>query len=118
MNDENKNLENENLKDQLCNNAAAKKHHLLNIGLIGFVAVLTAVALTTFFMAVAANNTNGAYSIASIYILCMLLAAPTLKVFMDKTTCPIIKRAGVISEILIFAAILTLVVTICFMFVL
>jgi len=82
------------------------KHKLLNICVFAFVVVLNLVALFTFFVATFDATNGNAYSIASIYILCMLLAAPTLKVFLDKVTCPTMKKLNIIGIIAIFLTIL------------
>jgi len=89
------------------------KHMLLNICVFAFVVVLNLVALFTFIVATFDEGNESAYSIASIYILCMLLAAPTLKVFLDKVTCPIMKRLNIIGIIAIFATILIVTVIVC-----
>ena len=92
------------------------KHKLLNVCVFIFVAVVTTVALMAFFVASfsgAENATSNGYSIASIYILCMLLAAPTLKVFLDKVESRTMKIVNVAGIIAIFAAILVMTVAIC-----
>ena len=89
------------------------KHRLLNICVLGFVVVLTAVTLVTFFVATFGDYVSNGYSIASIYILCMLLAAPTLKVFLDKISCLTMKRLNIVGIVLIFMTILVITVTIC-----
>jgi len=89
------------------------KHKILNLCVLGFVVVLTAVALATFFIAIFTDGNTNAYSIASVYVLCMLLAAPTLKVFLDKVTSPTMKRLNLVGIISIFFAILVIVVTVC-----
>ena len=92
---------------------AAWKHRLLNSCVLAFTFILTGVALATFFIARFTEGNNNAYSIASIYVLCMLLAAPTLKVFLDKVTCPCMKRWNIAGIILIFTAIMVIVVEVC-----
>ena len=93
--------------------SASGKHRLLNLCVLGFVAVLTLTTLVTFFMATFGQSSANGYSIASIYILCMLLAAPTLKVFLDKITCPTMRRLNIVGIIAIFLTILVVTVTIC-----
>jgi len=89
------------------------KHWLLNLCVLGFVVVLTIIALISYFVATFCVDTITAYYIASIYILCMLLAAPTLKVFIDKINGPMMKKLNVIGVIFIFSAILVLAVMVC-----
>ena len=89
------------------------KHKLLNMCVLGFVAVVTLVTLITFFAATFSDGNESAYAIASIYILCMLLAAPTLKVFLDKIDCPVMKRFNIVGIISIFATILIVTVMVC-----
>ena len=97
------------------NALTAQKHRILNICVLGFVAVLTVVGFITFYIAVGRGSSGAAYSIASIYVLCMLLAAPTLKVFLDKVECTLMKRLNIIGIIVIFFVILLIVVSICIM---
>jgi len=89
----------------------AKKQNILNLLVIAFVAVMTTVSLITFFIAICDENASS-YYIVSLYVLCMLLAAPTLKVFLDKTTCPRMRLINWIGVIVIFVAILTMAVTV------
>ena len=89
------------------------KHKILNLCVLGFVAVLTVAVLVTFFAATFDEVNQSAYSIASIYILCMLLAAPTLKVFLDKVACPVMKKLNIVGIISIFATILVITVVVC-----
>jgi len=66
------------------------------------------VSTIAFFVSAFGNSDGGgAYGIAATYVLCMLLVAPTLKVFLDKVTCPVFKKLNLIGIIIIFAAILT-----------
>ena len=102
-------MENQIALDQ----AVARKHKLLNLCVLAFVAIVSVIALITFLVALFKSYNPNAYHIASIYILCMLLAAPTLKVFLDKVTCPTMKRLNIIGIISIFATILTMVVAVC-----
>jgi len=77
-----------------------------------FTTVLTVTGITTFFVsAFSEANSAAAYSIASIYILCMLLAVPSLKAFMDKIECPTMKRLNVLFITIAFVAIMVLMVT-------
>ena len=92
---------------------SAFKHRLLNVCVIAFAGVLSITALVTFFVATFETGNDSNYAIASIYILCMLLAAPTLKVFLDKVTCPVIRRFNIIGIITIFSTILILTVMVC-----
>ena len=88
-----------------------KKQNLLNLFVVAFVAIMTAVSLVTFFIAICDGN-SASYSIVSLYVLCMLLAAPTLKVFLDKTVCPRMRLINWLFIIIIFAAILTMAVAV------
>ena len=98
---------------QPADQATTRKHKLLNLCVLGFVAILTTATLVTFLAATFSTGNNNAYAIASIYILCMLLAAPTLKVFLDKVTCPRMKRLNIIGIITVFATILTITILVC-----
>ena len=82
------------------------KNNLLNYCVLGFVALMTFIGLITFLVAVGKDENNNASLIINLYVLCMLLAAPTLKVFFDKAVCPLMKRLNVIGLVTIFAAIL------------
>ena len=82
------------------------KHKVLNVCVFAFTIVLTLVAMISFFVALFTDGNYEASSIASMYILCMLLAAPTLKVFLDKVSCPVMRRLNIIGIIAIFIAIL------------
>ena len=106
-------------KDKACDavdKATAKKQKMLHVCALVFSFILTAVAVVTFFVAFFNVSTDGAYAIASTYVLCMLLAAPTLKVFLDKCTYPKLKKANIAALIATFAAILVLVVFVCLSF--
>jgi|GEM_PF-1021186 len=100
-----------------------RTHRIINIGAVAFGLALTAVALLTFFLTMLFDLIGGwlefnvAYAIVSTYVLCMLLAAPTIKVFLDKCTCNTLKRLNVVSLIVIFAAIFVMVTAIMFAFV-
>ena len=90
------------------------RRRLLNVCVFIFVVVVTISSLVTFFIAIFNNDSTTAYSIASIYILCMLLGAPTLKVFLDTAgTSNAMKRLNIIGVICIFVAILIVTVTVC-----
>ena len=94
-----------------------KVHKFLNICMLVFVITLMSVALVTFFV-VTFNNSdfNSAYSIASIYILCMLLVTASLKTFLDKTCSTRLKVANIIGITAIFVSILIVVVFVCLSF--
>ena len=96
--------------------AIKSKSNLLNICVLGFSVILTAVALLAFFITLFRDDVGIASAITSLYVLCMLLAAPTLKVFMDKATCPNVMMLNKIGVIMIFGAILIQVVLICLAF--
>jgi len=94
-----------------------KKHRMLNVCVLVFTLVLTVIALLTYFLAIFyTNSVDAGYSIASTYILCMLLAAPTLKVFLDKCTCRLLKKFTIIALIGVFVAIGVLVVMVSLSF--
>jgi len=88
------------------------KHQLLNLCVICFTGVMTVVALITFFFAIVSDSNPFGNSIASLYVLCMLLAAPTLKVFMDKCELESLKRLNTIALVCVFVAILIMAVTV------
>ena len=88
----------------------AKKQNFLNMLVIAFAGITTVVFLVTFFIAVCDRNT-ASYSIVSLYVLCMLLACPTLKVFLDKVTCPRMRLINWIAISVIFLAILVMSIT-------
>lgn len=91
------------------------RRRLLNICVFIFVVVVTISTLVTFFMAIFDSGNDSAYYIASIYILCMLLAAPTLKVFLDTAgTSAALKRLNIVGIIFIFATILIVTVAVSF----
>ncbi|MCL2370728.1 MAG: hypothetical protein FWC80_05835 [Firmicutes bacterium] len=82
-------------------------YRIMNVGMLTLMAVLTLVSTITFFVSAFGNNDlGGVYGIAATYVLCMLLVAPTLKVFLDKVSCPVFKRLNLVGIIIIFAAIL------------
>ncbi|MCL2591753.1 MAG: hypothetical protein FWD82_00165 [Defluviitaleaceae bacterium] len=91
---------------------AVKKHRTLNVCVLLFTAVLVIVSILTFFVALFNVNLGNAYYIASMFVLCMLLAAPTLKVFLDKCTCRNLRMFNIIALVGIFVSILVLVVVI------
>ena len=84
----------------------ATKQKLFNIAVLVFTFVMTIAGVVTFFVSL----TNGAisiytsYYIASTYVLVMLLAAPTLKVFLDKCTSKTIRRLNVFTLVAVFIA--------------
>jgi len=82
-------------------------YRIMNVGMLTLMVVLTLVSTITFFVAAFGNGDGvGAYGIAATYVLCMLLVAPTLKVFLDKVSCPVLKKLNLVGIIIIFAAIL------------
>ncbi|MCL2586649.1 MAG: hypothetical protein FWE31_00230 [Firmicutes bacterium] len=88
------------------------KQSIVNILVLIFVAVISAVAFFAFFVAVFTTANPFAYYIASLYVLCMLLAAPTLKVFMDKKeTPPVVQKLNLAGIITIFSMILLFAMT-------
>ena len=89
---------------------------LLNICMLGFVAVLMIVVMVTFFVTLFNSDTTAAYSIASIYILCMLLVTASLKMFLDKTCLAGLRMANIVGIMLIFASILIITVMVCISF--
>jgi hypothetical protein len=86
------------------------KRGVINLCVIFFVLVMTKVALIAFFVSLSKGLSDSAYSIASTYILCMLLAAPTLKVFLDTVDSIAFKRLNVALLMLIFTVILLIAV--------
>ena len=90
---------------------AMSKQSILNLCVLGFVAVMTLIGIITFFVAIGREGNFNGSAIASLYVLCMLLAAPTLKVFMDKKCSPLLRRLNLIGIMVIFAAILLMAVT-------
>ena len=97
-------------KEKLIEAKKQRNHRTLNLCVLGFAFALSITALITFFVATFTDGNDNAYTIASTYILCMLLAAPTLKVFHDKTTSSTMKRLNVATITFIFLTILTLAV--------
>ena len=107
------------------------KHRILNVSVLLFTLALTAISVATFFIALIAGfappvcingecvypTLDAAYAIASTYILCMLLAAPTLKVFLDKCTSSALKKFNIITLVAIFVSILVLAAAISIAFV-
>jgi hypothetical protein len=90
-----------------CKPAGEKRAYLiLNWAMLVLVAVLTVVATVTFFIATFTEGNDNNYSIASMYVLVMLLGAPTLKVFLDKVKCLTLKKLNVITLAIVFGAIL------------
>jgi len=85
----------------------AAKQRLLNWCTLVFTAVLTVVSIVVFFILLARGDGTSAGVVAS-YVLSMLLAAPTLKVFLDKVKCPVLRKANVIGLVTVFSTILVL----------
>jgi len=85
---------------------------IMNVCMLSFVMMLMVVAVLTFFVALI-NDTGGAYSIASIYILCMLLVTASLKMFLDKTCLKGLKTANICGIVLIFFSILVVTAMVC-----
>ena len=81
-------------------------YFILNWAMLTLVAALTVVSTIMFFIATFQDGNNNNYSIASMYVLVMLLGAPTLKVFLDKVACPVLKKLNLITLAIVFAAIL------------
>jgi hypothetical protein len=88
----------------------------LNIAVLVFSVVLTMVGLVAFNVALFSIDLGSANAIAGTYILCMLLAAPTLKGFLDKVEHPCLKKLNVVAIIMVFTAILIMVVLVSFGF--
>ena len=82
----------------------------VTIALLIFSLIVTVVTLAAFFAATFTPGNTSAYDIASIYILFMILAVPTLTLFLDKPDCILCKRLNKIAIILIFATILVITV--------
>ena len=82
----------------------------LTVALLVFSLIVTVATLAAFFNATFTPGNTHAYNIASIYILFMILAVPTLTLFLDKPDCLFCKRLNKISIILIFATIVLITV--------
>lgn len=82
----------------------------LTIALLVFSFIVTVATLAAFFAATFTPGNTHAYNIASIYILFMILAVPTLTLFLDKPDCTLCKRMNKIAIMLIFATILVITV--------
>ena len=89
------------------------KNNLLNFCVLAFAAIMTFFTLLSFVILWVRGGFAPAY-VLSFYVLPMLLAAPTLKVFMDKSTCPVMRKLNVGAVITIFASILFM--TVCVLF--
>ncbi|MCL2521385.1 MAG: hypothetical protein FWE36_00830 [Erysipelotrichales bacterium] len=86
-------------------------YKLLSICLLALAFTLTITALVSYFVALFGEETNGnSYTIASTYVLVMLLVAPTLKVFLDKLKSETLKRLSLIAIVLIYISILVIAV--------
>jgi len=83
--------------------AAERNYRILNAGMLALMAVLTLVSTITFF---ASMRDGGHHGIVGTYVLCMLLVAPSLKVFLDKVSCHVFKKLNLIGLVIIFLAIL------------
>ena len=96
------------------------KNNLLNICVLVFTGVMTFFTLLAFFVGWARVENFAITSVLGfplgLYTLPMLLAAPTLKVFMDKSTCPVMKKLNVGAVITIFASILFMTVAVLITF--
>jgi len=114
----NENEGDEQNKPSDCNadRGAALKQQVFNWFVIIFSVIMTAVAIITFFITLSNGYTDTAAGIVSTYVLCMLLAAPTIKVFLDKCTGVLLIWFNIVTIILIFAAILVTVIVIFFNF--
>jgi len=86
--------------------SAVLKQRIFNWFVVAFSLIMTIVALITFFVAFSNEYFGAAAGILGSYVLSMLLAAPTIKVFLDKCTCPLLKWFNIVTIILIFVAIL------------
>ena len=83
----------------------------LTVALLIFSLIVTVATLAAFFAATFTPGNTSAYDIASIYILFMILAVPTLTLFLDKPDCILCKRLNKMAIALIFATILVITVT-------
>jgi len=83
--------------------ATERNYRILNAGMLSLMAVLTLVSTITFFASMRRDVHHG---IVGTYVLCMLLVAPSLKVFLDKVSCPVFKKLNLIGLVIIFLAIL------------
>jgi len=102
----------ENKNAMVVQKDAIFKHKLLNICVLVFVAVMTFIMLIAFFVLIARDRIGVAHGIVGTYVLCMLLAAPTLKVFLDKIEDRVMKRLNIVALVSIFAVILLIVSTV------
>jgi len=96
-------------KESDCKPPVAGYQHLLNWLMLGLVLALTITATVTFFISILRpyEYECGAFnSIVGHYVLVMLLGAPTLKVFLDKVKCPILKKLNVATLGIVFLTIL------------
>jgi len=75
--------------------------------MLAFTGILTIASVIALFAAAFAESSAGAVAgITGTYVLCMLLAIPSLKVFLDKVSCPTFKKLNMVFIIAGFAAIL------------
>lgn len=90
------------------------KLKIFNMCILWFVFALNIIATITFFVALFNTSVESAYAIASIYILGMLLAVPTLKILVDKITCPITRIVNVVFMVWVFKMIMIFIAFIAF----
>jgi len=83
-----------------------RENRILNSCFLLFVGFLMMVSLITFFVAIWQQDNQAAYNIASIYILCMILALPALKLFFDRAVKRIFKMMNMYLLIAAFFSIL------------
>ncbi|MCL2821985.1 MAG: hypothetical protein FWD86_02170 [Firmicutes bacterium] len=103
-------------KEQSCPNRPTdhKTHNFLNICTLAFVGILMATILVAYFVSLAKGNIVAAYSIVGTYTLCMLLVTASLKLFIDTTNIPLLKKLNTIAVVLILVTIAILAVTVSF----
>jgi len=91
-----------------------RENMILNGCFLIFVGILLGVTMSTFFIALFPRRSSGnAYNIASIFILCMLLALPALKLFLDKSIGRTMKTLNLIFLVAGFFAILIMTSAVC-----
>jgi len=86
--------------------AVAQKKRILNICTLVFTIVAVVLATVMYFISLFTVEHISAYYIAGTFILAMLLAAPTLKVFLDKCTCKNLRKLNIVTLVIVFVAIL------------
>ena len=108
-------LNNANNTENACENgkqlsqeqqAVAQKKKILNICTLIFTIIAVVFATVMYFISAFTVDFVSAYYIAATFILAMLLAAPTLKVFLDKCTCKNLRKFNIVTLVIVFAAIL------------